>query len=199
MIAYIKGTVTFISPTFIVIEAFGVGYGADISLYTYNQIKDKDSLTLYTYVHYKEDSQNMYGFADLEERKLFKHLISVSGIGPSTGQLVLSSLSPDQVSQAILGEDVKTFSSVKGIGAKTAQRIILDLKDKVAKISSTKVLTFSDKDNTSQEEALSALVALGYSRTMALQTVKKVVNSSDEQPLRVEELIKESLKVLAGN
>ena len=199
MIAYIKGKITFKSPTFIVLEAFGVGYGADISLYTYNQIKDKETITLYTYVHYKEDSQNMYGFADLEERKLFKHLISVSGIGPSTGQLVLSSLTPDQVTHAIATEDEKTFGSVKGIGAKTAKRIILDLKDKIAKMSSTKVLTFPTQDNTSREEALSALVALGYSRSVALKSLNKVITSDKERSWKVEELIKESLSVLAGN
>lgn len=198
MIAYIKGIITFKSPTFIVIEAAGLGYGANISLNTFSQIENKETVTLYTYVHYKEDSQNLYGFADLEERKLFKHLISVSGVGPSTGQVVLSSLTPDQVSQAILSEDEKIFSSVKGIGPKTAKRIILDLKDKISKISSTKVLTFAGKDNTSREEALSALVALGFNRSQAQKAINDLMKSGD-QDWKVEDLIKESLRMLSGN
>ena len=198
MIAYIKGEITFKSPTFIVIEAGGIGYGAHISLFTYSKIEHQEKTTLYTYVHYKEDSQNLYGFADLEERKLFKHLISVSGVGPSTGQVVLSSLTPDQVSQAILSEDERVFSSVKGIGPKTAKRIILDLKDKIGKMSSTKVLTFQGKDNTSREEALSALVALGFNRSQAQKTIIELMKTGD-QDWKVEDLIKESLRKLSGN
>ena len=198
MIAYIKGIITFKSPTFIVVETAGVGYGMHISLFTFDQIEKKENITIYTYIHYKEDSQNMYGFSDLEERKLFKHLISVSGVGPSTGQVILSSLSPDQISHSIYNEDVKTFSAVKGIGPKTAKRIILDLKDKIGKISSTKVLTFQGQDNTSREEALSALVALGYNRSQSQKSINELMKNEDRE-WRVEDLIKESLKMLSGN
>lgn len=195
MIAYLKGAITHKSPTFIVIECGGVGYHVNITLHTYAQIEKHESAKILTHQIIREDSHTLYGFAEDAERRLFQHLISVSGVGPSTAQLLLSSMQPDEARSAVISEDVSAFSKVKGIGPKTAKRIILDLKDKLVKESGEEPLTILAQDNTIREEALSALVALGFSRIEVQKTLNKILK---EQPASsVEALIKLALRNLS--
>lgn len=196
MIAYIRGKFTFKSPTEVISEAQGIGYQIHISLNTFGQIKDKEDGLLYTHLHIKEDAHTLYGFADRLEKQMFQHLISVSGVGPSTAQVVLSSLTPDQVSMAILSEDERTFGRVKGIGPKTAKRIIIDLKDKVGKVEAGRVLTYTGQNNTNVDEALSALVALGFNRSQAQKALNELLNK-EQKDWSVEALVKEGLRKLA--
>lgn len=196
MIAYIRGKFTFKSPTEVISEVQGIGYQIHISLNTYGQIKDKEDGLLYTHLHIKEDAHTLYGFADRMEKQMFQHLISVSGVGPSTAQVVLSSLSPDQVSMAILSEDERSFGRVKGIGPKTAKRIIIDLKDKVGKVDAGRVLTYTGQNNTNVDEALSALVALGFNRSQAQKALNELLNT-EQKDWSVEALVKEGLRKLA--
>ncbi len=196
MITYIKGVITFKTPTFIIVETGGIGYHINISLNTYVQIEKLEQVKILTHLQIKEDSHTLYGFADDSERHLFVQLISVSGIGPNTARIVLSSMNPDEVKAAILSENVVAFKQVKGVGPKTAKRIILDLKDKVLKESGDAPLTFSPQDNRSRDEALSALVALGFARIQVQKALNKILK---EQPnvTNVEELIKLALKQLS--
>ncbi len=196
MITYLKGSITHKSPTFIVVETGGVGYHVNISLHTYAQIERLENVKILTHQVIKEDSHSLFGFAEDAERRLFVLLISVSGVGPTTAQLVLSSLTPDDLRAAIVGEDVATFKRVKGIGPKTAKRIILDLKDKIVKESGDVPITITPADNTMRDEALSALVALGFNRIHVQKLLNKVLR---EQPAvaSVEELIKLALKQLS--
>jgi Holliday junction DNA helicase RuvA len=196
MITYLKGAITFKNPTFIVVETGGVGYHVNISLNTYAQIEKLEQVKILTHLHIKEDSHTLYGFADAVERSLFVHLISVSGIGPNTAQILLSSLTSEELKAAIISEDVITFKRVKGIGPKTAKRIILDLKDKILKDSGDMPLSVTGQDNTIRNEALSALVALGFSRVPVQKTLNKILK---EQPSisNVEDLIKLALKQLS--
>lgn len=196
MISYLKGEITFKTPTYILVEAAGVGYHVNISLYTYAQVEKLERVKILTHLLVKEDSHTLYGFADEAERRLFQLLISVSGIGPSTAQLLLSSMNPDEVRSAIVGEDVRAFSSVKGIGPKTAKRIILDLKDKVVREGGEVTPSFSAQDNTIRQEALSALVALGFSRIQVQKALNKALKTQP-QVANVEELIKLTLKQLS--
>ncbi len=199
MIDYVKGNITFKSPTSIIVETAGVGYRIHISLNTYSQIERSENVKILTHLHIKEDSHTLYGFAKAPERTLFQHLISVSGVGPSTAQLMLSSLNPEEIRAAIIGEDVAAFKQVKGIGPKTAKRLILDLKDKLVKESGEVPVQISPANNTMREEALSALVALGFPRIQ----VQKLLNTllrENPQLAGVEPLIKEALRRLAkGN
>lgn len=196
MIAHIKGNITYKSPTYIIVETGGVGYHINISLHTYAKVEKLESLKILTHLQVKEDSHTLYGFADEAERSLFVLLISVQGIGPNTARIVLSSMTPEEVRGALIGEDVGAFKKVKGIGPKTAKRIILDLKDKVLKDSGSELPLVSIKDNTSREEALSALVALGFSRIQVQKVLNRILK---EQPATgsVEELIKLALKQLS--
>jgi Holliday junction DNA helicase RuvA len=165
-------------------------------LYTYAKIEALEQVKILIHEHIKEDSRSLYGFAEEVERVLFRHLISVSGIGPSTAQIVLSSLNPEEVRAAIIGEQVQAFKQVKGIGPKTAKRLILDLKDKLLKESDGSTLTLPALDNTLREEALSALVALGFARIQVQKALNKVLKSRPEVN-RVEELIKLALRELS--
>lgn len=196
MIAYLKGEITFKNPAFIIVETGGIGYHVNISLYTYAQIEKLERVKILIYLLIKEDSHTLYGFADETERSLFKNLISVSGVGPSTAQLLLSAMQPEETRAAIIGEDVAAFRRVKGVGPKTAKRIILDLKDKMLKEGGGEILTFAPKDNTMRNEALSALVALRFQRAQVQKTLNKVLR---EKPsvTNVEELIKLALKQLS--
>jgi Holliday junction DNA helicase RuvA len=196
MITYLKGEITYKNPTNITVETGGVGYQVNISLHTYSQIEKLEKIKILTYLHIKEDSHTLYGFADEAERSLFVHLISVSGIGPNTARVVLSSLAPEDARAAIIGENVTVFNKVKGIGPKTAKRIILDLKDKLIKESGDTPLTFTAVDNTIRDEALSALVSLGFNRIQVQKALNKVLK---EQPgtNNVEDLIKLALKQLS--
>ncbi|MGI6338119.1 MAG: Holliday junction branch migration protein RuvA [Bacteroidales bacterium] len=194
MIDYIKGTITELAPAFLVIETGGIGYFVSISLSTYTKLEGKKEYKLLVHEVIREDSHQLYGFADSEERDIFRLLILVSGVGAGTARVMLSSLSPGEVERAILGSEVNVLQGVKGIGLKTAQRIIVDLKDKVGKhLSGTgEIITF--KDNTNREEALSALVMLGFSKGAVAKVLDKV--SREETNLSVEDLIKKALKNL---
>lgn len=173
-----------------------MGYHVNISLHTYAQVEKLESVKILTHLHIKEDSHTLYGFADATERSLFVHLISVSGIGPSTAQLMLSSMTPDEMRIAIISEDVNTLKRIKGIGPKTAKRAILDLKDKMLKDSGEELALAGPQDNTIREEALSALVALQFNRIHAQKALNKALK---EKPgvASVEELIKLALKELS--
>lgn len=196
MIAYIKGNISFKSPTYFEVETGGVGYHINISLNTYSQLEKAENVKILTYLHIKEDSHTLYGFADEKERNLFKHLISVSGIGPNTARVVLSSMVPEEVQQAIISEDVLAFKKVKGIGPKTAKRIILDLKDKILKESGESAITFTPQNNTIRDEALSALVALGFPKVQIQKLLNKMLRENSDVT-QVEELIKMALKQLS--
>ncbi|PHX61930.1 MAG: Holliday junction branch migration protein RuvA [Flavobacteriales bacterium] len=193
MISHIQGKLVEKTPTEVVIECNGVGYEIHISLHTYSQIPESENVKLYTYLQVKEDAHSLFGFAEKKERELFKLLISVSGIGASTARTMLSSLNPEQIIQAIAANDVGTVQSIKGIGLKTAQRVILDIKDKVLKIYAIEEISGSSY-NTNKEEALSALEVLGYIRKNAEKVVEKIIVNSPSAT--VEELIKQALKVL---
>lgn len=196
MIAYIRGRFTTKTPTLVHVDVQGLGYEVHVSLNTYSQIQHLAEGTLYTLLIIKEDAHVLYGFAEPVEKQMFQQLISVSGVGPTTAQIVLSSLTPAQVGAAIQQEDERIFHRVKGIGPKTAKRIIIDLKDKVIKIQDPKLLTSSSLDNTIRSEALSALVTLGFNRPQAQKTVDDLLKNSTI-PWSVESLLKEALKVLS--
>jgi holliday junction DNA helicase RuvA len=196
MIAYIKGVIAYKSPTYVIVETGGIGYQINVSLHTYAQIEKLEQVKLLTYFYVKEDQQTLFGFADNVEKQLFIHLISVSGIGPSTARLALSGMSPDDLRNAIIAEDLNAFKRVKGIGPKTAKQLILDLKDKLVKDSGENAggtLTSTPADNALREEALSALVALGYLKIQAQKTLNKVIKEHPEVTA-VEKLIKLALR-----
>ncbi len=193
MITQLSGKLVEKNPTHVVIDCGGVGYLANISLFTFEQIKDKENITLYTHLQVREDAHTLYGFYERTEREVFRKLLSVSGIGASTARLMFSSLSPSEITHAITSGDVDTIKSIKGIGAKTAQRVIVDLKDKLGKVeNSSENLTFIN--NTNQEEALSALETLGYTRKQSEKVVAKIVKMQPD--ISVENIIKQSLKNL---
>ena len=195
MFAYINGKLAHKDPTFVIIDIQGVGYDIKISLHTFGQIKDQENCKLFTYFHVKEDIQALYGFATDRERALFLQLISISGVGPSTGLMFLSSLSPEEIEHAILSEDVRTIQSVKGIGAKTAQRVILELKDKIGKEQGDNPLQniVTSGTNAIRNEALAALVTLGINKVAAQKTIDKILKNADGQ-VSLENLIKLALK-----
>jgi holliday junction DNA helicase RuvA len=193
MIDYIKGKLAELTPAFIVIENGGIGYFVSISLSTFTKLEGKDECRVLVHEVIREDSHQLFGFADKEERDIFRLLISVSGVGSSTARMMLSSLNYDEIEKAILGSDVNTLKSVKGIGLRTAERIIVDLKDKLGKQSGTgEIFTFTD--NTKREEALSALVMLGFGKSAVLKVLDRIIR--EEKTLTVEDLIKRALKSL---
>jgi Holliday junction DNA helicase RuvA len=193
MIDYIKGTITQVTPTFLTIETGGTGYYINISLTTYAKLEGKNDFKILVHEVIREDSYQLFGFADKEERDIFRYLISVSGVGASTARMMLSSLSPVEIEKAIIGSDVNILKSVKGIGLKTAQRIIVDLKDKLGKQAGSGEI-FALADNTKREEALSALVMLGFVKSAVTKVLDKIVR--EEQNLTVEDMIKRALKNL---
>ena len=193
MITHIQGKLSEKNPTHVVIDCNGVGYMLNISLHTYSQIPDNDFLKLYTHLQVKEDSHTLYGFSSLTEREIFRLLISVSGIGSSIARTMLSSLTPKQVREGIASSDVALIQSIKGIGAKTAQRVIIDLKDKILKIYDIDEVSVS-KGNTSKDEALSALEVLGFVKKQAERVVDKIMIAQPDAD--VETIIKEALKNL---
>ena len=196
MISYVKGEITYKNPTYIIVETGGIGYQIHISLNTYAQVEKLERVKIHTYFAVKEDSQTLYGFAEVAERALFIHLISVSGIGPNTARIVLSTMTPEEVRAAIIGEDVGAFKKVKGVGPKTAKRIILDLKDKLLKESGDVPLSVGVVGNTFRDEALSALTALGFSKIPVQKVLNKILKENSGIGT-VEELIKLALKQLA--
>ena len=195
MFAYLKGKLAFQDPTFVIIDIQGVGYEVKVSLNTFSKIKDREDIQLFTHFHVKEDAQTLFGFADQHEKSIFQHLISISGGGPSTRLMVLSSLSPEEVEEAIMGEDVRTIQGVKGIGAKTAQRIILELKDKIGRESASGDLINigASSRNTIRNEALAALVTLGINKAAAQKSIEKIMKDRSGE-ISLEELIKLALK-----
>lgn len=193
MITHIEGKLVEKNPTDVVIDCNGVGYFINISLHTFSQIPDQENLKLYTYLHVREDAQSLYGFSSKSEREIFKLLISVSGIGTNTARTMLSSLSPDQIKEGIAGGDVALIQSVKGIGIKTAQRVIIDLKDKVLKVYGLDELSITT-NNTGKDEALSALDVLGFNKKQSEKVVEKILQTQPDAS--VEQIIKEALKNL---
>lgn len=193
MIAHIQGKLVEKTPTDVVIDCNGVGYHIHISLHTFSLLPDSDSLKLYTFLQVKEDAHTLFGFVEKAERELFKLLLSVSGVGANTARTMLSSIPPQQIIHAIAAGDVGTVQSIKGIGVKTAQRIILDLKEKALKIYNLGEISFS-QSNTNRDEALSALEVLGFARKSAEKVVDKI--AKEDVNATVETLIKLALKNL---
>ncbi|MEL6810418.1 MAG: Holliday junction branch migration protein RuvA [Bacteroidota bacterium] len=193
MITHIQGRLVEKNPTDIVIDCNGVGYFLNISLHTFSQLPNTENVKLFTHLQVREDAHTLYGFCSVMEREIFRLLISVSGVGASTARTMLSSLSPKQVQEAIASEDVATIQSVKGIGAKTAQRVVLDIKDKILKVYGLEdVSTVSS--NTNKNEALSALETLGFARKQAEKACDAVIKNDPQAT--VETIIKEALKNL---
>jgi Holliday junction DNA helicase RuvA len=193
MIAHLQGKLVEKSPTQIIIDCGGVGYHVNISLHTYSLLPNTDLIKVYTYLQIKEDAHTLFGFVEKSEREIFKMLLSVSGIGESIARTMLSSLDPKQITNAIASGDVVTIQSIKGIGSKTAQRVILDLKDKVLKLYDLDEVSMS-QSNTNRDEALSALEVLGFLRKSSERVVEKIVK--DDPEASVESIIKKALKIL---
>ncbi|GAB3919403.1 Holliday junction branch migration protein RuvA [Mucilaginibacter boryungensis] len=194
MYAYIDGKLVFKSPAYVVIDAGGVGYHINISLNTYSKLGDGEKCKLFTWLHVKEDAHTLYGFIEEGERRLFLHLISVSGIGPNTGRMILSSITPQEIQAAIVGGNVSQIQRIKGIGPKSAQRMILELQDKLKK-DGPDTLTMVPVNVTVKDEALSALVMLGFARNAAEKVLDSEINKNGGN-LTVEQLIKFALKSL---
>ncbi len=193
MIAHIQGKLVEKTPTEVVIDCGGVGYHINISLHTYSLLPATENLKLFTHLLIREDAHTVYGFVEKSERELFKMLISVSGIGASIARTMLSSIEPKQIIQAIAVADVIAIQSIKGIGAKTAQRVILDLKEKVLKIYNLDEISLS-QNNTNRDEALSALEVLGFIRKTSEKVVDKVISQNPEATVEI--IIKQALKNL---
>jgi holliday junction DNA helicase RuvA len=194
MIAFIQGELKEKTPAYVIINCNGVGYMIHVSLNTYSQLPETSHLKLHTYLVVREDAHTLYGFYKEEERELFRHLISVSGVGPNTARMILSSMSVGEIKQAILSNNISVLQSIKGIGAKSAQRIVLDIKDKIEKEGIVAEDNLGNKNNTIRDEALSALVMLGYNKATAQKTLNQVLKQRAGESLTVEQLIKESLK-----
>tara|TARA_B100001540_G_scaffold317402_1_gene350428 strand:- start:3996 stop:4571 length:576 start_codon:yes stop_codon:yes gene_type:complete len=190
MISHINGRLIEKTPTYVVIDCNGVGYKLNISLQTYSAIQT-ENCKLLTHLSIKEDAHTLYGFYTSDERELFRQLISVSGVGPSTARMILSTYSSEEIVQYIISADVVAIQNVKGIGGKTSQRIIIDLKDKVGKGKEVSDLLFT-QDNTIKEEALSALLALGFTKKVAEKKVDQVMKNHNGD-ITVEDLVRKSL------
>ncbi len=193
MIAHLQGKLVEKSPTQIIIDCGGVGYHVNISLHTYSLLPNTDFIRVYTHLQIKEDAHTLFGFMEKSEREIFRLLLSVSGIGASIARTMLSSLDPKQITNAIASADVATIQSIKGIGSKTAQRVILDLKEKVLKLYDLDEVSMS-KSNTNRDEALSALEVLGFVRKTSEKVIEKIVKEDPEAS--VESIIKKALKNL---
>jgi Holliday junction DNA helicase RuvA len=194
MFAYIDGKLTFKCPAYIVVEAGGVGYHINISLNTFSSLGNAERCKIYTWLHIKEDAHTLYGFADEEERRLFLHLISVSGIGPNTGRMMLSSITPSEIQNAIVTADLPLIQRIKGIGVKSAQRLVLELQDKLKK-EGTGSLMSAPLNHTVREEALSALMMLGFAKQPAEKSIENAIKTGGPD-LTVEQMIKVALKNL---
>lgn len=192
MIAHLNGKLVEKNPTNVIIECGGVGYFVKISLNTFSALGSNEQLKLFTQQIVREDAHLLFGFATIEERDVFNLLLSVSGIGPNTAILMLSSLQPADIAQAIQTDDVRTIQSIKGIGAKTAQRVIIDLKDKMVKMEWTGGSNIFTGNNTNRFDALTALISLGFDKKSAEKAIEKLATGTES----VEELIKGALKIL---
>ena len=193
MITQIRGRLVEKNPTYVVVDCSGVGYLLHISLQTFSALTNEEMVHLYTHLSIREDAHTLYGFVSKTEREVFRLLISVSGVGPSIARTMLSSMSSEEIQDAIASENVRLIQSVKGIGAKTAQRVIVDLKDKILKTFDIDEVSVQ-KSNTSKEEALSALEVLGFGRKQSEKVVNTILKESPEAT--VELLIKKALKIL---
>jgi len=193
MYEFIQGEIVVLNPAFVVIQTGGIGYSIHISLNTFTSLNKQNQAKLFTHFIVREDAHLLYGFANASERELFRNLLSVNGVGASTALMMLSSLSPDEIVSAIVTDNVHTLKSVKGIGIKTAQRIIIDLKDKVGKVNLPEQILFPE-NNTIRNEALSALVMLGFTRKDAESALVKVLQ--ENSGASVETVIKLTLKRL---
>jgi holliday junction DNA helicase RuvA len=192
MISYIDGPLAFKSPTYVVIDINGIGYHINISLYTYENVVNLERCRLLTHFIVKEDSHQLYGFFNDEERNLFRHLISISGVGPNTARMMLSSLSPEELKRAIIRGDVSLIKTIKGIGPKSAQRIVVELQDVLKKDTPADFGVVTEKTRTF-EEALSAMTMLGFNKGLAEKAISKVIKDNPGS-ISVEELIKHALK-----
>ena len=193
MITYIKGRLIEKTPTKIIVDSYGIGYEINISLNTYEKIPDEENIKIYTYLQRKEDSDILFGFSSENERSIFQQLISISGIGPSTARTILSSISPAEIQEAVFSEDVNRIKSIKGIGLKTAQRLIIELKDKV-ELFDKKDIDLSGKNLNIKNEALLALSALGFNKSKSENIVSKLY--FENKDIELQELIKKSLNKL---
>jgi len=193
MFDYFEGQITELTPTYLVLELNGIGYLLHISINTYSALKAESKERIFVHQIIKEDAHLLYGFLSKKEREVFRLLISVSGIGSNTARMILSTLTPDETAQAIAKENVRALQNIKGIGAKTAQRMIIELKDKMLKIQGFEQNSNST-NNTIIEEALSALVMLGFQKIQVEKAISQILK--EEKELSVEELIKKALKVL---
>ena len=193
MIHHLNGKLVEKNPTYLIVECNGVGYFLHISLHTFSLLPSDEKIKIYTHLQIKEDSHTLFGFMDRAEREIFLLLISISGIGPSIARTMLSSLNPAQVRDAIANSEVATIQAVKGIGAKTAQRVIVELKDKILKVYDIDEVSVQS-NNTTKEEALSALEVLGFTRRQSEKVVDRVL--AQDTSLSVEDIIKQALKNL---
>ncbi len=193
MITYIKGRLIEKTPTKIIVESNGIGYEINISLNTYERIPDEENIKIYTYLQRKEDADILFGFSEESERGIFQQLISISGVGPSTARTILSSISPKEIQDAVWSEDVERIKSIKGIGLKTAQRLIIELKDKV-ELFDKKDLDLSGESYDIKKEALLALSVLGFNKSKSEKIVSKIYFENKE--IELQELIKQSLNKL---
>lgn len=191
MYEYIKGKIEEINPTAIIVDNNGIAYNLLITLNTYSRLTDKKDAVVFTHLVVREDAHILYGFSEKMEREMFRLLISVSGIGPNTARMILSSLTPKELQDVIADNNVNVLKSVKGIGLKTAQRAIVDLKDKIHKTQIGEDI-FSGSNNTIKDEALSAMVMLGFPKNISEKEINKII--SENKNLTVEEIIKEALK-----
>ena len=193
MLAFLKGEFVLKSPAMVQVDVHGVGYEVQISLNTFTRIQSLEKGTLFTYLHIQEDKHTVYGFFEASEKEMFLQLLSVSGVGAATARMMLSSLKPDEISRAILQGNTKALESIKGIGKKSAERIILELRDKVGRISlGTNISPLVN--NSLEQDALNALIALGIARNTGETAIKKVLGN--EPDLKVEDIIKKALKSL---
>jgi Holliday junction DNA helicase RuvA len=195
MIAFLRGVFAYKSPTLVHLEAGGVGYELQISLNTYSRIEHLENGVLLTYLHIREDAHILYGFFDKTEKDLFIQLISVSGVGASTARMMFSSMKPEEIARAIRDGNTRQLESIKGIGKKSAERIILELRDKLGKTKEDSINISSNASNTLEQDALNALITLGIARPAAENAIKKVMNDGHGAE-KIEDIIKKALKIL---
>lgn len=193
MIAYVKGDFTYKSPAVVHVDVGGLGYEVQISLHTFSHIQSLERGQLYTYQHIREDAHVLYGFFEVAEKEMFVQLISISGVGAATARMMLSSMKYDEIARAIVRGDARLLESIKGIGKKSAERIVLELKDKLSKQTPAGSTISSVVNNTLELDALNALVSLGIARPLAEQAIKKVMTKEPETN-KVEDIIKKALK-----
>ncbi|WP_018613643.1 Holliday junction branch migration protein RuvA [Segetibacter koreensis] len=192
MIAFVKGKFIFKNPAQVIVDVNGVGYECQVSLHTYSAISNKENGQLFTYLHITENNQTLYGFFELSEKELFIQLISVSGVGAATARMMLSGMKPDEIIKAIVQSNARLLESIKGIGRKTGERLVLELKDKLSKNLQETVLTAS-VTNKVENDALNALISLGIPRQNAEKAIKNVIDVN-ESSLQLEDLVKKALK-----